>query len=305
MLMLNICLLYSQNFGNFSNIEKLFNLTKQEVEKEIKNNGYQFKDKDKLGITTYIKKVPGYTFAVNLLFGGTQLKMIGWDDTVRGGAFIVNDVGYDLSYKMDETKTDDYLGVYTSVSNEKGFQILIGKTIPNLNKGMISFTLTKIDNKKINIQKSVTSKIVNENKIINEDIQSFENDDEIVKSISKEDLKRTFLPKKLTNSKQLFSVSNFKNRMINLAGNINYDFIENICVDEIKITDDSNYIIVRGFREKGFNTKNKDNYIIAIDPSTQVLFVGIRKDNKIVLYGEEKVFPDEIYQWKIIEENIK
>ncbi len=304
MLMLNTCLLYSQNFGNFSNIENLFSLTKQDVEKEIKINGYQFKEKDKSGIITYIKKVSGYTFAVNLLFGGTKLKMIGWDDTLTGGAFIVNDVGYDLSYKINEAKTDDYLGMYTSVSNEKGFQILIGKTKPNLNKGMISFTLTKIDNKKINTQKSVTSKIVNENKI-NEDIQSFDNDNEIVKSISKENLKRKFLPKRLINSKQLFTASNFKDRMINLVGDINYDFIENECVNEIKITDDSNYITIKGFKEKGFNTKSKDNYIVAIDPSTQMLFVGIRKDNKIVLYGEEKVFPDEIYQWKLIEENIK
>ncbi len=93
--------------------------------------------------------------------------------------------------------------------------------------------------------------------------------------------------------------------MINLIRTINYNFIENICVNETNTTDDSNYLTVRGFREKGFNTKNKDNYIIAIDPKTQILFVGIRKDGKILLYGEEKVFPNEIYQWKLIEENIK
>jgi hypothetical protein len=137
-------------------------------------------------------------------------------------------------------------------------------------------------------------------------VQDFENqDDEIIKSISNEDLKKIFLPKKLTNSKQLFNVSNFKFRMINLIGTINYNFIEHICVNETNTTDDSNYLIVRGFREKGFNTKKKDNYIIAIDPKTQILFVGIRKDDKILLYGEEKVFPNEIYQWKLIEENIK
>lgn len=103
----------------------------------------------------------------------------------------------------------------------------------------------------------------------------------------------------------MFNVPNFKCRMINLIGSTNYDFIEKICVNEVSITNDSNYLTLSGFREKGFNTKNKDNYIIAIDPKTQILFVGIRKDNKIVLYGEEKVFPNEIYQWKIIEESIQ
>lgn len=140
----------------------------------------------------------------------------------------------------------------------------------------------------------------------NEYVQGVGNqDDEIVKLISNEDLKKTFLQKKLTDSKQLFNVPNFKYRMINLVGNANYDFIEKICINEVNITNDSNYLTLSGFKEKGFNTKNKDNYIIAIDPTTQILFVGIRKDNKVVLYGEEKVFPDEIYQWKLIEENIK
>ncbi|SDM33348.1 hypothetical protein [Chryseobacterium taihuense] len=130
-------------------------------------------------------------------------------------------------------------------------------------------------------------------------------DNEIIKLISNEDSKKTFLPNKLTNSKQLFNFPNFKYRMINLVGSTNYDFIEKICVNEVNITNDSNYLTLSGFREKGFNTKNKDNYIVAIDPTTQKLFVGIRKENKIVLYGEEKVFPNEIYQWKLIEENIK
>jgi len=141
--------MYSQNFGFFSNIENLFNLTKQEVEKEIKNNGYQFKEKDKSGITTYIKRTSGYTFSATTIFKGNQLKYFSWNDTLMGGSFIVNDIGKDLSYKIDETKSDDYLGVYTSVSDEKGLQVLIGKTIPNTNKGMIAFSLTKIGNKKI------------------------------------------------------------------------------------------------------------------------------------------------------------
>ncbi|MBT2623614.1 hypothetical protein [Chryseobacterium sp. ISL-6] len=51
--------------------------------------------------------------------------------------------------------------------------------------------------------------------------------------------------------------------------------MEKICVNEVNITNDSNYLTLKGFKEKGFNAKNKDNYIIAIDPTTQILFVGI------------------------------
>ncbi|MEG1388526.1 MULTISPECIES: hypothetical protein [Weeksellaceae] len=164
-LMLNMCLLYSQNFGKFSNIENFFNLTKQEVENEIKINGYQFKEKDKSGIATYIKRVSGYTFAVNLLFGGTQLKMIGWDDRIIGGKFIVDDIGNDSMFKIDESVTDDYLGIFGLKSIEKDLQISIFKTRYNLQKGMMSFTVRRIGNKKIKVQKNITSKIVEESKI--------------------------------------------------------------------------------------------------------------------------------------------
>lgn len=495
MLTLNICLIYSQNFGNFSNVENLFSLSKQEVEKEIKNSGYQFKDKDKSGFITYIKRVPGYTFAVNVLFKGDKLHIFGWDDRVIGGKFIVDDIGYDSSYKIDESKTDDYLGVFVTKSIDKDLEVNIYKTRYNLQKGMMSFAIRRIGNKKGEIKTEVTSKMGDQSKIkkginiptdlfkeendlpkntiieddlVNESnkidkkqllqslypktvlindstvlrselwegfggsksieveykttivkeysyadekndedrlkiilfsksenkksyfdivimveeekngkeviIRTVENwdikkrrlyidkskenikgfttikengktyfvinyidenninksdyytidlklvktlkrneyvgsnqnqDNEIIKLISNEDSKKAFLPNKLTNSKQLFNFSNFKYRMINLVGSTNYDFIEKICVNEVNITNDSNYLTLSGFREKGFNTKNKDNYIVAIDPTTQKLFVGIRKENKIVLYGEEKVFPNEIYQWKIIEESIQ
>ena len=43
-----------QNFSRFSNVEELFNLTKNEVENKIVNeNGYRLKSKDKSGILTY------------------------------------------------------------------------------------------------------------------------------------------------------------------------------------------------------------------------------------------------------------
>ncbi|MDX6191613.1 hypothetical protein SGQ83_19825 [Flavobacterium sp. Fl-318] len=56
---------------------------------------------------------------------------------------ISNDISNDNSYNIDETKTNDYLGTFTSKSIEKGFEIIIYRTQPNLNKGMIAFTLHK------------------------------------------------------------------------------------------------------------------------------------------------------------------
>ncbi|WP_379962982.1 hypothetical protein [Epilithonimonas sp. UC225_85] len=148
-LILKVGFLFSQEFGNFSNIENFFNLTKQEVEFKIKDSGYQFKSKDKSGNNTYVKKNSTYTFVVTTIFKGNQLKYFSWNDTVMRGQFIVSDIGYNPSYKIDESKTNDYIGVYTSVSAEKDLQINIFKTQPNLQKGMIAFSLMKIGNKKI------------------------------------------------------------------------------------------------------------------------------------------------------------
>ncbi|MBM7421071.1 MULTISPECIES: hypothetical protein [Chryseobacterium] len=213
----------------------------------------------------------------------------------------MTDLG-ERGYKSIENASFNRRRLYIDKSkrNISGFE-----TIKEYGKTYFVVNYTDENNKNMSDYYTIDLKII-KTSTKNEFIQNIENQDvKIVKLISKEDLKKIFLPKKLTNPKQLFSVSNFKYRMINLIGSINYNFIENIYVNETNITNDSNYLTVRGFREKGFNTKNKDNYIIAIDPKTQILFVGIRKDDKLLLYGEEKVFPNEIYQWKLIEENIK
>lgn len=155
-------ILYSQEFGNFKNVEDLFFLTKSQVENKIKDYGYQLESKDRLGALTYSKKHSIYTSTVNLLFKNNMLVIIGWNDTLMSGQFIVKDIGDDPTYKFDESKTNDYLGVFTSISKEKGFQVSIFKTQPNLNKGMISFTLMSIGNKKRKISTDVTSKITND-----------------------------------------------------------------------------------------------------------------------------------------------
>ncbi|WP_293890864.1 hypothetical protein [Flavobacterium sp.] len=148
---------YGQEFSNFSNVEDFFNLQKNKVEEIlIKENGYKLKSKDlKSGILTYTKQNSVYTFVVNLKFKGDQLRMIGWNDMINRSLFIVNDIGNDVSYRIDETKTNDYLGVFTSKSIEKGFVVSIFKTQPNLQKGMISFTLSNVGSSKT---KSVTTK---------------------------------------------------------------------------------------------------------------------------------------------------
>lgn len=135
---------------------------------------------------------------------------------------------------------------------------------------------------------------------------TFENTDtdddyvKITKVISPKDKLKKYLPKKLTNINQLFTNPNFTERLNNLVGKENFNFIKNICTKDIFITDDSLYWTITGDKEAGFNKKNNDGYIIAIDPHKQTFFVGINRDRKKTLYGEEKVFPDEIYQWDLL-----
>jgi hypothetical protein len=144
---------YGQQFTNFSNVENLFKLPKNKVEEIlIKEYGYRLKSKDlKSGIITYTKENSVYNFTVNIKFNGDHLKMIGWDDTINSGQIMVNDIGNDSSYTIDESKTDDYFGVYNLKSPDKNLVVIIFKTLPNTQKGMIAFSLSKaISNKKKN-----------------------------------------------------------------------------------------------------------------------------------------------------------
>lgn len=251
---------------------------------------------------TIIAKEYSYTDEKN---DEERVKIFLYSEKEKASAFldvlIMTDLG-EKGYKSIENASFNRrrLHIDKSKTNISGFETI-------KENGKTYFVINYIDENNINKSDyyTIDLKLVKTLKK-NEYVGSNENqDNEIIKLISNEDSKKTFLPNKLTNSKQLFNFPNFKYRMINLVGSTNYDFIEKICVNEVNITNDSNYLTLSGFREKGFNTKNKDNYIVAIDPTTQKLFVGIRKENKIVLYGEEKVFPNEIYQWKIIEESIQ
>lgn len=149
--------MYSQNFYRFENVEELFNLNKSEIENLIKTEyNYKYRSKDvKSGIITYVREVRPYTFTVNLIFSNNKLKAIGWDDIELSGYYIVKEIGEDSSYKIDESKTNDNLGIITAISKEKDLQISTFNTLPNKQKGMIAFSLSKIGNKKITIKKKI------------------------------------------------------------------------------------------------------------------------------------------------------
>jgi hypothetical protein len=141
---------YGQQFSNFSNVEEFFSLPKNKVEEILtKEYGYRLKSKDiKSGMITYTKQNSVYNLTVNVKFSGEHLKMIGWDDAINSGQFMVNDIGNDSSYKIDESKTDESFGVYNLKSQDKNLVVIIFKTLPNTQKGMITFTLSKVISKK-------------------------------------------------------------------------------------------------------------------------------------------------------------
>ncbi|MCT4318804.1 hypothetical protein [Elizabethkingia anophelis] len=263
---------FSQEFGNLYNIEKLFNLTRSQIESKVINEyGYQRQSTDKKsGIITYTKKNSIYTFAVNLLFKEDKLKMIGWNDVVGRGRFIVNDIGNDTSYRIDESKTDNYLGIFTSVSLEKGFQATILKTKPNLNKGMISFSLAKINNPTSNVKK---------------------NNPQTNTSL-------TFLKKysgKYTYEVKLLNNPILKNRLIRLMGIQKYTFMKNTWRVEGGISVKNNILTAEGCEQHNCDSTN---FIIVIDLERDILYVGYKVENDIYKFGEEQNYPLLILNWE-------
>ncbi|OPC00742.1 hypothetical protein BAS10_00455 [Elizabethkingia meningoseptica] len=264
---------YSQEFGNFYNVEKLFNLTRSQVESEVINEyGYKRQSTDKKsGIITYTKKISVYnTFVVNLIFKGNKLKMIGWDDEITRGRFIVDDIGNDQTYKIDESKTDDYLGVFTSISNEKGFQVTIFRTKFNLNKRQIAFSLAKINTPTNNIKK--------ENPTTNTSL----------KFLKKYNGKNTYEVK-------LFNNPILKNRLIRLIGVEKYTFMKNTWRVEGGISVKNNILTAEGCEQ---HNCGDTNFIIVIDLERDKLSVGYREEKNVIMFREGETLPKEIEEWK-------
>jgi hypothetical protein len=264
---------FGQEFTNFKNIEQLFTLPKNKVEEVVIREGYTLKSKDlKSGSVSYIKKNSIYTFAVNLLFRGNELKMIVWNDTIMGGKFIIGDIGKDSSYKIDESKTSDYLGVFTSISNEKGFQITIGKTVPNLNKGMISFSLMRLKDR---IQRGNSS---------------------VLQGSKNTSLR--FLAKykgKYPSEVKLLNNINLKNKLIKLIGKERYQYMNQTWAVEGGIGVENNM-----FDASGCEQHNCDmtNFIIVVDIEKDILYVGYRVENEIYKFGENQNYPTLILDWE-------
>lgn len=268
---------YSQEFGNFYNVEKLFDTTKSQTENKIINEyGYQRQSIDKKsGLITYTKKNSIYTFTVNLLFKGDKLKMIGWNDVVGRGRFIVNDIGNDQTYKIDESKTNNYLGVFTSISYEKGFQATINKTQQNLNKGMVSFTLVKTNTPTNNIKKENSTTYTS------------------LKFLKKYNGKYTYEVK-------LFNNPILKNRLVKLMGIDKYTFMKNTWRVEGGISVKNNILTTEGCEQHNCDSTN---FIVVIDLERDILYVGYKVENDIYKFGEEQNYPLLILNWE--KENIQ
>ncbi|MFT3919925.1 hypothetical protein [Cloacibacterium sp.] len=277
LLILKVCFLFSQEFGNFSNIENFFNLTKQEVEFKIKDSGYQFKSKDKLGNSTYIKKNSTYIFVVTTIFNGNQLKYFSWNDTLMRGQFIVNDIGNDSNYKIDESKTNDYLGIFTSVSDEKDLQVNIFKTQPNLQKGMIVFSLMKWESKPNGNVKNKT----------------LENEKNTKTEVSSLDVLKKYDGKYPGEVHFLKNVI-LKKRLVNLIGNEKYNYMVKTWAVENNILE-----------SWGCEAHNCDrtNFDIVIDFDKDKLYIGYRVEERIFKFGEDQDYPESILEWE--KENMK
>ncbi|WP_288443722.1 hypothetical protein [uncultured Chryseobacterium sp.] len=268
-----------QEFTNFGNIEQLFKLPQNKVEEVVIGEGYTLKSKDlKSGGTTYIKKNSTHTFVVNLIFKAGKLEYIGWNDSVMGGKFIVEDIGKDSSYKIDEKKTDDYLGVFTSVSNEKGFQITIFKTIQNLNKGMISFSLMKLKDRTEKESSSILQKTSKNTSLF-------------------------FLSKykgEYPSDVKLLNNTILKNRLIQLIGKERYQYMNQTWAVEGGIGVKNNM-----FDASGCEQHNCDmtNFMIVVDLKKDILYMGYRVEGEIKKFGEKDDFPEQLLQWE--QENIE
>jgi len=281
--MLKVGFLFSQEFGNFSNIENFFNLTKQEVEFKIKDSGYQFKSKDKSGNNTYVKKNSTYTFVVTTIFKGNQLKYFSWNDTLMRGQLIVSDIGYNPSYKIDESKTNDYIGVYTSVSTEKDLQINIFKTQPNLQKGMIAFSLMKTESKPKGNVKNKT----------------LENEKNTKTEVSSLDVLKKYDGKYPGEVHFLKNVI-LKKRLVNLIGNEKYNYMVKTWAVESPVSVKNN--ILESWGCEAHNC-DRTNFDIVIDFDKDKLYIGYRVEERIFKFGEDQNYPESILEWE--KENMK
>lgn len=133
---------FGQEFGNFKNIENFFELSKKQIDSTLIVHGYKFKSKEtKSGLITYEKINTLGKLYVNLKYKDGNLTNFGWDDFITRASFIIGDIGNNKTYKVDENKTNDELGIFYLTSPK--LNVIIFKTISNTENGKIAFSLLR------------------------------------------------------------------------------------------------------------------------------------------------------------------
>jgi hypothetical protein len=135
---------YGQQFSNISNIENLFNMSKTEVDSIIKDNNYKVKSKDVKTQTIvyqnvyYYSPYDSFVWTITATFKDNKLEHFMWNDMMSRAIFMSKTI-QDGDYKILESKTDDELGVFYLQSSTQPLDIIIYRTLPNLDKKQFSF----------------------------------------------------------------------------------------------------------------------------------------------------------------------
>jgi len=145
LLMMQSCIVFSQQFGNLENVENLFKLTKNQVENTlIKKYGFIRSATDKSGIVTYSQVGErGIIYYANVFYKNDKLKSIAWDDNLMIGQLMVGEIYHNQDYKIDLYNSNSDIGLFIFDSTGKGLRALIFRTQPNIQMGKIAFSLQK------------------------------------------------------------------------------------------------------------------------------------------------------------------
>lgn len=147
LLIMQSCIVFSQQFGNLENVENLFKLTKVQVESSlIKKYGYYRSATDKSGIVTYSRVGErGVIYYANVFYKKDKLKSIAWEDNVHIAIPIIGNIYNNSDYEIDNDKSNSSVGIFVYRSDSKKFQVAIFRTEPNVRAGKIVFSLEKIN----------------------------------------------------------------------------------------------------------------------------------------------------------------
>lgn len=92
----------------------------------------------------------------------------------------------------------------------------------------------------------------------------------------------------------LFEDTLFTKRVKKLIGNHNYRYLVDHWDVETPITIDKGLFIVSGCKA---HTCNETNFIIVIDPTKDIMNVGIRKNRAVSVYTEDGIYSSPVKKW--------